>query len=74
MFINTLIATIILFALIVIALGIKMWFNPDAEFTGHSCALGSGHADNDGACPKCQLTDLEECPEGDRATSKERYK
>lgn len=69
MFINILITTIIILALIFIALGIKMLFNPDAEFTGHSCALGSGHTGNDGACPKCQLTNLEDCPESDKTTS-----
>ncbi len=69
MFINILITTVIILAIILIALGIKMWFDPDAEFTGHSCALESGHTDNDGTCYKCQLTNLEDCPESDKDAS-----
>ncbi len=73
MFINILITTVIILAIIFIALGIKMWFKKDAEFTGHSCALGSGQTDNS-ACPRCQLTNLEDSPEGDRVASQKRRK
>lgn len=53
-------------AIILITLGIKMWFNPDAEFTAHSCALENGNIDKDGACYKCQLKELADCPEKEK--------
>lgn len=46
-----------------LALGVKMLFNSNAEFTVHSCSLESGELDEDGACAKCQLKDLTDCPE-----------
>lgn len=46
-----------------LALGIKLLFDPKAEFTVHSCALDDGKTDGDGACYKCQLKDLADCPE-----------
>jgi len=46
-----------------LALGIKLLFDPKAEFTVHSCALDDGNTDKDGACYKCQLKELSDCPE-----------
>jgi len=46
-----------------LALGIKMWFDPDAEFTASSCALEDGNLDKDAVCSKCQLKNLADCPE-----------
>ncbi len=63
MFIKILIVSIILVTIVMLTLGIKMWFDPDAEFTVHSCALEDGSLDKDGACSKCQLKDLADCPE-----------
>jgi hypothetical protein len=63
MFIKILIVSIILVTIVMLAFGIKMWFDPDAEFTVHSCALEDGSLDKDGACSKCQLKDLADCPE-----------
>jgi len=63
MFIKVLIISIILVAFIVLALGIKLWFNPDAEFSAHSCRLEDGSLDKDGVCSMCQLKDLADCQE-----------
>jgi hypothetical protein len=63
MFLKLLILSIILVAIIMLALGIKLWFNPDAEFSAHSCALEDGNVDEEGACHKCQIKDLADCPE-----------
>lgn len=63
MFIKILIITIVLVAFIMLALGVKLWFDPNAEFSSHSCALDSGNIDEYGACSKCQLKDLADCPE-----------
>ena len=63
MFIKLLIISIILVAIVMLALGIKMWFDPDAEFTSHSCKLNDENANSDSGCFKCQLKDLADCPE-----------
>lgn len=63
MFINTLIISVILIAIIMLALGVKLLFNKDAEFTAHSCALDDGTSDENEACSKCDLKDLVNCPE-----------
>ncbi len=63
MFLKLLIASIILVAIIMLALGIKMIFDPNAEFTAHSCALEDGKTDKYGACAMCQIKDLSHCPE-----------
>ena len=60
---KVIIISLILVAFIALALGIKMLFDPKAEFTVHSCALDSGDLDKDGACSMCQLKDLANCPE-----------
>jgi hypothetical protein len=46
-----------------LALGLKLWVNPDAEFTFHSCALEDGRLDKDGACSNCHVRDLADCKE-----------
>ena len=58
MFIKVLIITVILVAFIILALGVKIWFNPNAEFTAHSCALDDGSLDKDGACSQCKIKEL----------------
>jgi len=49
-FINTLIITVILVAIVMLALGVKLLFNKDAEFTAHSCALDHVNSDKDEVC------------------------
>ncbi len=66
MFINTLIISVILVAIVMLALGVKLLFNKDAEFTAHSCALDDGASDKNEACSKCDLKDLVNCPENKR--------
>jgi hypothetical protein len=39
-----------------------------AIFTAHSCAFTNGETDEYGACAKCQLKDLANCPEKDYNT------
>lgn len=63
MFINTLIISVILVAIVMLALGVKLLFNKDAEFTAHSCALDDGTSDKNEACSKCELKDLVDCAE-----------
>ena len=68
MFFKLLILSVILVALIMLALGIKMLFNPKAEFSGHACAFDSGEKEIDIGCVKCQLKDIVDCPEKDNRT------
>ena len=63
MFINTLIISVILIAIIMLLLGVKLLFNKDAEFTAHSCAFDDSTSDKNEACSKCELKDLVNCPE-----------
>lgn len=63
MILKIIIISVILVAFVVLALGVKLWFDPNAEFTSHSCALDDGDLDENGACSKCQLKDLANCPE-----------
>lgn len=63
MFFKLLIISVVLVAIIMLALGIKLLFDPKAEFSAHSCALEDGSLDKDSACSKCQLKDLANCPE-----------
>ena len=71
MFVKLLIVSLMLVAFVVLALGVKLWFDPDAEFSSHSCALDNGELDEDGACSKCQLKELANCPEKLDANDKE---
>ena len=63
MIFKTLIITVILVGIVMLALGVKLLFNKDAEFTAHSCALDDGTSDKNEACSKCELKDLVDCPE-----------
>lgn len=58
MIIKTLIITVILVAIIMLALGIKMLFDKNAKFEVHSCSLDSDSTNN--TCYKCQVKDPEE--------------
>lgn len=63
MLLKVIIISIVLVAFVVLALGIKLFFDPDAEFTVHSCSLEEGNISEDGTCLKCQVKDLANCPE-----------
>ncbi len=63
MYFKLVIISVILVAFVMLALGIKLWFNPKAEFSAHSCAFEDGSLDKEGACSKCQLQDLANCQE-----------
>ena len=63
MIIKTLIITVVLVAIVMLALGIKMLFNKNAKFTVHSCSLENEGIDSDGACYKCHFKNLADCPE-----------
>jgi len=63
MFINVLIISVILVAIVMLGLGVKLLFDKNAKFSAHSCALNDGSLNQDGACSKCELKDLTNCPE-----------
>jgi hypothetical protein len=55
MFLKTIIISVILVTIVMLALGVKLLFDKNATFTAHSCALDDGELSKDGACTKCQL-------------------
>jgi len=63
MYLKLLIISVLLVAVIMLALGIKLLFDKNARFEAHSCALEGGNLDETGACAGCQLKDLANCPE-----------
>jgi len=44
-----------------LALGVKLLFNKDGEFTAHSCALEDSNSDKNEVCSKYELKDLVDC-------------
>lgn len=62
MLLKTIIASVILVAIIMLGLGIKLLFDKNAEYTVHSCGLDDDNEDP-GACSQCQIKDLDSCPE-----------
>jgi len=63
MFIKLLIISIIIVAIFMLGLGIKLLFNPKAKLKSPTCALEDDETDGEGACYKCQLKDLTDCPD-----------
>jgi len=60
MFFKILIISVILVAIIMLALGVKLFFDKDAEFTGHSCA---GENKDLGGCADCGIKEVANCTE-----------
>jgi len=67
MIIKTLIVTVILVAIVMLALGIKMLFDKDAKFEMRSCSFDNDNAE--GTCNTCQLKDPKECRETEKNES-----
>ena len=63
MFLKLLIISIILVAIVMLALGVKLIFDPNAVFEAHSCSLEEDQGDHSIACTGCQLKNLAHCPE-----------
>ena len=64
MIVKTLIITIILVTIVMLALAVKLLFGKSTGLEAHSCALEEDKSlDKDEACTKCELKDLIDCPE-----------
>ena len=63
MFIKVLIVSVILLVIAIMALGIKLFFKPRDEIKLHTCAFEDGTLNEEGACSKCDLKDIADCPE-----------
>lgn len=64
MVIKTLVISIILITIIILALGVKILLKKHGEFPAHSCALEEdGRLNKDEDCTQCDLKDLVNCPE-----------
>jgi hypothetical protein len=49
-----------------LALGVKLFFDKDAEFTGHSCAGDDKDLNNVGGCASCDIKELANCTEDEK--------
>lgn len=63
MYLKILILSVILVAFVMLALGVKLFFDKDAEFTGHSCAGDDKDLNNVGGCGGCEIKELANCTE-----------
>lgn len=64
MFLKLLIFSVILVAIIMLALGVKLLFDKNAEFEMHSCAFEENTNDKgEPGCSSCQLKEVADCPE-----------
>jgi hypothetical protein len=64
MFLKILILSVFLVAFIMLALGVKLFFDKNAEFTGHSCAGNSRELNKGGGgCGGCEIKELANCTE-----------
>jgi hypothetical protein len=65
MLIKLLIISLILVGIVMLTLGIKLWFDPKAEFTVHSCAADRTNPSEQGHCSACGVNHPSHCPEKD---------
>jgi hypothetical protein len=64
MYLKILIISILLVAIVMLALGVKLFFNKNAEFEMHSCAFDDNkNIDKELDCSSCQLKEVADCPE-----------
>jgi hypothetical protein len=55
MFIKMLLISIVLVAIVMLALGVKLLFDKNAKFTVHSCNPENNDPEHEGSCSKCGL-------------------
>lgn len=55
MILKTILISVILVAIVMLALGIKMLFDKNAKFTVHSCNLENNDPEHKGSCCKCGI-------------------
>lgn len=64
MFLKLLIVSVILVAIVMLALGVKLFFNKNAKFEMHSCAFKEKTNDKgEPGCSSCELKEVADCPE-----------
>lgn len=63
MLLKVFILSIILVTLIMLVLSLKLFFDPEAEFSAHSCAFEDGDPEKDLSCVGCKIKDLTDCAE-----------
>jgi hypothetical protein len=64
MFLKLLIVSFILVAFVMLALGVKLLFDKNAEFELHSCAFDDNkNIDKELDCSSCQLKKVADCQE-----------
>lgn len=67
MLLKLLMLSVILLAFTMLALGVKLFFNKNAEFIGHRCDGDSRESNKDaGGCGGCAIKKLVNCTENDK--------
>ncbi len=61
MIFKTIIIAIVLVTIIMLALGVKLFFDKNAEFTANSCSAEDKLSAKDNGCQTCNLKDLHAC-------------
>lgn len=64
MIVKTLIVTVILVAIVMLALGIKMLFDKNAKFEVRSCSFDNHNEEE--TCNTCPLNDPDKCVESEK--------
>lgn len=65
MYLEILIISILLVAIVMLALGVKMFFSKNAEFELHRCSFDDNkNIDKELDCSSCQLKEVADCSEG----------
>lgn len=59
MFLKIFLISIILVAIVMLALGVKMLFDPKATFEAHSCSMDA--EDGTEGCAACQVKEITDC-------------
>ena len=66
MFLKLLTLSVILVAFTILALGVKLFFNREATFTEHACAMEDGVLNKVGDCSGCEIKELANCTESNK--------
>ncbi|GET33713.1 hypothetical protein PbJCM13498_25760 [Prolixibacter bellariivorans] len=59
MFLKIFLISIVLVAIVMLALGVKMLFDPKATFEAHSCSMDPN--DSSEGCAACQVKEITDC-------------
>jgi len=65
MFFKIFLISIVMVAIVMLALGVKMLFDPKATFEAHSCSMDPNKSSE--GCAACQVKEITDCNENESA-------